>query len=325
MYKRYAVLGTIWALLIVAGLITNSFFPSVVRENLGLYEPYEYSQMYLEDDTYTDLIIEYDYVEGFGPGERSMDLLEQRVSEYTEKDRIVSKIDQKIDPGNTSISYDERDIANLKEAYRSYERHGDTLTIHVLYLNGYWGENREALGLSQKPFQVVVFKGMIRSFSRTGGVAKYKVEQGVLVHEFGHLLSLVAIDYPSDHEDSVYPNHCSEEAGECVMAGSVERNKNGEVDPPPTDLCELCKDDLEKIKNLEGPLGFENLLNYGILSGYGLFGVGVTIVGLTWKKEEKREPSGYRYEERYQEEEYHEEKGTEYEVSNASDEEDIYY
>lgn len=321
MSKRYPAIVTIWVLLIIAGLVTNSFFPSMAREQLDLYESYEYSQMYLEDDTYTNITIEYDYVDGYGPDEDSMGLLEQKIDEYSDKDSIESIKDEEIRVNDTRTSYDRNDISALKESYRSYGRDGNIVPLHVIYLNGVWENNKNALGLSQQPHQVVIFKGTIRKFAREGDLGIERVESAVLVHEFGHLLSLVGVDYYSEHEASDYPNHCNEEVGECVMAGSVELPENGDADPPPTDFCENCQDDIEKIRGLEGPLGLEDYLNYGIIGGYGLLGIGVTAI--LWESQDearKKEKSDYRYQENFPQEET-----SDYESSNEYEDDDIYY
>ncbi len=275
MDKKYAVLGTIWVLVIIAALITHSFFPGFIKEKTGLYQSYEYSQMYLENDPYTDIVIEYDYVEGYEPSETAMTLLEEKIEKYTEKENIERDVDDKISANETKLSYDENDISELKDAYKDHERHGNTIPIHVLYLNGRWEKNPDVLGVSKIPHQIVIFNGVIEEKSRD--LEPERVEEAVLVHEFGHLLSLVGIGYESEHEDEEYSRHCDESEGECVMAGYVDIRENTE-EPPPIEFCELCESDLETIRELRDPFSLDNIISYAVISWQYFMGVWVSTV-----------------------------------------------
>ncbi|MBS3816359.1 MAG: hypothetical protein KGY76_02215 [Candidatus Thermoplasmatota archaeon] len=292
--QKGALVGAVWVIILVAAIITGSFFPPLVKENFDLYNSYEYSQMYLEDEPYSDLVIEYDYVWEYGPTERGIGELEEKVDNYTEKEKIRTEVDDVIDPIDTTNPYDEEDLKDLMEDYKDHERKDNTISIHVLYLNGYWKESRRTLGLSKKPYNIVIFKEALISFtSGTQDLAPEDIEPSVLVHEFGHLLSLVGDGYESDHEDEENDYHCNEEGGECVMDASVEIKNNTEQGPPPTDLCELCKEDLEEIKNMDRPFSFVDLMTYGIIGVEAILGIGASIAIIS--KDKKREPPEYAY------------------------------
>ncbi len=314
MDKKYALLGTIWVLVVVVALITHSFFPVYVKEKADLYEPFEYSQMYLENEPYSDLIIEYDYVEGHRPNKTAMSILERKVENYTDKENVVSKLDDEIPVNHTRVGlYDSNDISELNDAYMDYGREGDTISIHVLYLDGEWKEKENVLGLSKRPYQIVIFSRVVEDFAETldeqleKDIFKLDVEAPVLVHEFGHLLSLVGLGYESDHEDAEYPGHCDESAGDCVMAGYVEVKEDTD-EKPPLEFCELCKEDLKQIKEMEDSFGFEDLVSYGTISGQYFVGIWASsvIIGRTGKKvvynNEYREVE--KSEESYSQEEY---------------------
>ncbi len=273
MDKNYALLATIWVIIVVGALITYSFLPAYVKETGDLYEPFEYSQMYLENEPYSDLIIEYDYVEGYEPNETAMKILEGKVENYTDKENIKSVVDNQISENHTDFNYNSDDIAKLNDAYMDYKREGNKISIHVLYLDGYWEENEDVLGLSKRPYQIVIFRRVIenladRNLNLTGG----DIEAPVLVHEFGHLLSLVGLGYESDHEDQEYPGHCDESEGECVMAAYVEVKEDTD-EKPPLEFCDLCKEDIEKIREMEDSFGFEDLVSYGAISGQYFVGI----------------------------------------------------
>ncbi|MEF8873791.1 MAG: hypothetical protein V5A88_03860 [Candidatus Thermoplasmatota archaeon] len=295
--KKFALVAAVWVVIIVAALVTNSFLPPLVKDNFGLYESYEYSQMYLEDDPYSELIIEYDYVEARTPNQEAMDTLEDRVEEYTEKEKITSELDDTIPPLESSTnppysgsnSYDADDISDLEDEYRDYEREGDTVSIHMLYLDGEWKENERALGLSKKPYSIVVFSDVVEVFSTRTDIESWYIERGVLVHEFGHLLSLVGIGYQTDHTDPNYPSHCDESAGDCVMAAAVEYKREGDNDPPPDDFCELCQEDLERIKEMKDDFALANLIAYGTIIGEVMLASAVSVAIIM---EEKKKPGG---------------------------------
>ncbi len=293
MDKKYVLVGSIWVILIVGVLLTNSFFPPLVKENFDLYRSHEYSQMYLESDPYEEIVIEYDYVSGYGPTKIGVDTLEEKIEEHTEKERIESVEDDIIDLQDTRVSYDKNTISELNEEYRDHERGGNTIPIHVLYLNGHWKKNRKALGLSKKPHSIVIFRDVVNSFAgQSVSIHPDDVESSVLVHEFGHLLSLVGTDYDSDHqaEDSY---HCNEEAGECVMAATVQFKDEEEQEPPPTDFCELCEEDLEHIKSIERDFGFVDVMTYSLIGIETVIAVGASINIILWKEE--KEPPGPTY------------------------------
>ncbi|MBS3781423.1 MAG: hypothetical protein KGY66_04985 [Candidatus Thermoplasmatota archaeon] len=278
MDKNYALLGTIWVIVIVAALITYSFLPGYVREKGDLYEPFEYSQMYLENESYSDLIIEYDYVAGHEPSETAMTILEEKVKNYTDKETVESVVDDQIGVNDTRIAYDKNDISELKESYQDHGRRDNKISMHVLYLNGVWKENENALGLAKRPYQIVIFDSVIEDLAeRNTNLTGEDIEGPVVVHEFGHLLSLVGLSYESEHEDTEYSGHCDESKGECVMAGTVEVKENmGEA--PPSDFCDLCIEDMEYIREMEDSFGFEDLISYLSISGQYLVGIWISTV-----------------------------------------------
>ncbi|MFP4001317.1 MAG: hypothetical protein ACLFSM_07735 [Thermoplasmata archaeon] len=300
MSKRYYLLATVWVLVIAGALITNSFLPAYAREELDLYESYEYSQMYLENEPYSKIIIEYDYIEGHEPESTAISELEKAIQTHTNKERIESIVDDQISPSESLPEYDSSDISRLKKKYQDHERQGNQITIHVLYLTGLWEDNINALGLSKRPEQIVIFSSVIDNIESQEGLDRGDIEAPVLVHEYGHLLSLVGLGYESDHEDDRYLNHCDESAGECVMAGSVEV-KEDMTESPPIEFCELCREDMEHIKKIESTVGIEEYISYSIIASEYMIGIwaSIVVVDSAGKKDFKRKEAEreYKYEE----------------------------
>ncbi|GEM_PF-1161574 len=304
--KKYGSVALLLVVILVASLVTYSFFPPFVKESFGLYESYEYSQMYLKNDTYSDLVIEYDFVSGLIPSLEAREHLESQVENYTDKEEIKSVLDEnipsKISEGRTSTlqppiiegpSYDRDDLAHLEEEYRTHEREDETIGLHVLYLDGVWEENPDVLGLAKQPSTIVIFQETILDFAERVEVGPEDIETSVLTHEFGHILSLVGMGYESDHEDPENQHHCDESAGDCVMAAAVEyKERRGspeveEREAPPDDFCVLCQQDLENIREMDNTFSMGHIVTYGFIGGQMIVGLGVGLVIINSSDERK--------------------------------------
>ncbi len=289
MEKRYWLIPVIAVIVILVGSYTYTAFPSYLREEGNMYTDFEKSQWFLSDDEYDKIKIEYDYVEGCRPKNESLEFFNQKVSEICgEKDQVIDVMDDKIKEKDVKINYREEEVIQLGDTYQDIEREGKTVPLHVIYLNGLY-EEKNVLGLTYNHMHIVLFK---QSISRVVNASSWQsedpekdMENSVLLHEFGHIISLVGIGYQSDHE--IERHHCNEEAGECVMDASVEVKMNGFSEKPPTDLCSLCNDDIGKIKEMEDDRGPEDLVTYIIIIGEVSIGISWTIAILRNKKEKE--------------------------------------
>ncbi|MFW6176439.1 MAG: hypothetical protein ACOC40_01935 [Thermoplasmatota archaeon] len=287
--KYVGIIITIWIIAVLLIAMTYSFLPGFIREKGNLYNSTEYAQMYLNDDEYKNLEIEYDYVEDYGPDDGSRNQLLYIINKYCEKDEVKDRIDDKVKDEDRRNFYTEEDIYNLNDEYQDVTRHRDTMTIHILFLDGLWEKDKDVLGLSYGGNKIVVFKQAIIGISSKSNLEVLDIEKSVIVHEFGHLISLVGINYDSNHE--VKNHHCSQEEGSCVMASSVEVNIGKFTQAPPTDFCSLCREDIEEIKNKEIGLGLEEYLTYiTIISEVGIF-VGISVSLTPEKKYYHRNPN----------------------------------
>lgn len=281
-------------LTVIIVMVTASSLPGYLREVGNLQKPFEYAQMYLHDDPYSELIIEYDYVDGYPPSPAAVELLEQRVYQYTDKRVVTSVIDDVIHYRDTKESYVEEDIFFLAREYKDAQRGGNTMVMHVLYLNGEW-KKENVLGLAYGGDRIVIFmETIVRLADRSDSVSVLDIESSVLVHEFGHLLALVGIGYDSEHEDPEYRHHCDESAGRCVMASDVEVKPVGRTQPPPDDFCSNCVEDLARIKNMKDDPGFEEFLTIGVIGGQIIVGLGWILVLKPKKRDRKKEYEAYR-------------------------------
>jgi len=217
----------------------------------------DYNKKYLRDDDYPNIIIEIDYVEGFQPSSSAVQLLKQRINENCDKSTVTVVQGSFASDDN---SYTLKEIKNLEEKHRTKKKDGNTIVVHILYLNGKYSENNNVLGLAYYADAFAVFKERIEDVATTGIdnpflVSDEDIEEAVIVHEFGHLLGLVNINYESerDHEDPEHKHHCVHE--DCVMNAQIESNAisnlintGGTSNKPPTDFGPDCTADLNKLR-----------------------------------------------------------------------------
>jgi hypothetical protein len=194
-------------------------------------------------------------VEGHEPSSEALDTLKSRINFYCDKPQGILIFDDDITSSQTA--YTDEDIKDLEDEYRAYENVDDDITVHILYLNGEYDEDSNVLGIAYDASSMVIFKEKIDGISipiwASTQVDNTDYEKSVLVHEFGHLMALVNIGYESqrDHE-STHKHHCIHD--DCVMYYSVEsvsiKNLITEDNPkPPSDFCNDCRHDLNKIKS----------------------------------------------------------------------------
>lgn len=291
--KLYGVISVVVLATLFITIFSGFFLPNYFREKGDLYQDFEYAQMYLVDEKYTKIRIEYDYSSQYVPSSTARATLIHRIEQYCDKDDVSDYLDDQISFRDTKDVYDKDEIYGLTNKYKDSEREGDTMVIHVMYLGGKW-EEVNVLGLSHTHNHIVIFKETITEISKKSpNLTSNTIETSVLVHELGHLFGLVGIASESDHqvEDS---HHCDESAGECVMDASVEVRVGGFSSPPPDDFCELCQGDIEYIRSMKDEIGLEEYLTMGVIAGELVIGIGWTVVFIRALKKEEEGYEEYR-------------------------------
>jgi len=204
----------------------------------------------LRGDPYGELLLEISYVEGNAPDSTALDLVKQRISETTEKSSISIKQHAF---GSDDDSYTLDEVMVLEDRERTRHKEGDTFVVHLLYLNGEYADNPDALGVAYRGSSIVIFKEQIEDAAFLF-VSAQDIEKAVLVHEYGHLVALVNIGYtsPHDHEDPDHPGHSTND--ESVMYWAVESVDLGNqlAGEPPNQFDSDDLDDLQRMR--EGTL-----------------------------------------------------------------------
>tara|TARA_Y100001970_G_scaffold17572_1_gene19759 strand:+ start:293 stop:1027 length:735 start_codon:yes stop_codon:yes gene_type:complete len=204
----------------------------------------------LQASKYSRLHIEINYVTDNAPDSDAINLLKTRIEEVTDKSSISVSQNSF---GSTDESYTLEEILAIEEAQRQRYKSGNTFIIHIMYLNGEYQDNEQALGVAYKGSSFVLFKEKIDDASFLL-ISDKDIEKSVIVHEFGHLLGLVNMGYqsPHDHEDPDHPHHSNNE--ESVMYWAIEsQDIANQIDgEPPNNFDSYDLDDLARMK--EGSL-----------------------------------------------------------------------
>ena len=200
----------------------------------------------LQSGKYSKLHIEIDYVSGYEPSSDALDLLRQRINEVTDKNTVTISQNSF---GSTDNSYSLEEILEIENSQRSKFKGGDEFVIHILYLNGEFEDNDNALGIAYKGSSFVMFQEKIEDAAFLF-ISAQDIEKAVLVHEYGHLLGLVNMGYtsPHDHEDPDHPHHSNNE--ESVMYWAIEsQDFYNQLDgEPPNNFDSYDLDDLNLMR-----------------------------------------------------------------------------
>lgn len=202
----------------------------------------------LSDERFTKLEIEIAYMEGVRPTNEMIVSMRDFLHELIRKPEGVVILDRAI-PGGGQANYTVKEIRTLEETHREKYNNGNTITLFVLVLDGYFNHDDEesfALGAAYQNTSMVLFGKRIDENS--GGFRRPSrgiLESTVALHELGHLLGLVNVgsDMVEDHEDEEYDSHCDN--SDCLMYWAVETsnifNFMGNTIP---ELDAKCRNDL---------------------------------------------------------------------------------
>ena len=206
------------------------------------------NHQYLQASPFSKLILEIDYANSTPPDQNAVDTFVSTIKQYVNKPGDI------IQAGNNSFTsqketYTSSDLLDLAQKHRTNYSAGDTVTLYILFINGSFAQNGNALGVALNSSMFVIFKDKINQ-ATTALVFASEIEQAVLNHELGHLLGLVNINYKSglDHEDANNLYHSNNK--ESVMFWAVEDISVANLlrGGPPYQFDSADKYDLEKVK-----------------------------------------------------------------------------
>ena len=206
------------------------------------------NHQYLQSHVFSKLTIEIDYVDSVQPNQNAVNTLLSTLKQYADKPGGI------VLSGENSLQaqgdrYSVQDLLSIAKKNRSTYSQGNAVSLYILYVNGNFADNPNALGVALNSSMFVIFKEKINA-ATTALVFASAIEQAVLVHELGHLWGLVNITYQSaiDHEDNKHTNHSKN--SESVMFWAVEDLNVANLlkGGPPYQFDTADREDIEKIK-----------------------------------------------------------------------------
>lgn len=209
----------------------------------------ELGENYLNSSKFKRLVIEVDYEESSKPSSNSLEYLKSTIAKYADKPNgIIFSEGNSFDKRKEEYSIS--DLLEIQKNNRKLYTKNDQAVIHIIYINGKYSNNESALGVAINSSTFVIFEDQISS-ATTALIQKSEIEKAVLVHEFGHLLGLVNINYTSEfnHEDTSHRHHSNNK--ESVMYWAVEDLSISNIlagGPPKT----FDTDDEKDIKKIKG-------------------------------------------------------------------------
>ena len=193
--------------------------------SLATYNVGDFASNYLSDTRYTSLTIELAYVQDAKPNDVSIDNLKSFLEGLLNKPDGISFKETLIpNQGNSSISLSE--VRAIEKNYRTIVNTGKNSTAFFFFADANYDQdtqNSATLGIAFNSSSMALFQKTIQeNTGNIGQASTIEVEEGVLKHEFGHILGLVNLGTPmqSQHEDQAHKKHCDVES--CLMYYATE-------------------------------------------------------------------------------------------------------
>lgn len=185
--------------------------------------PGESAEAFIDDDRFTTLRVEVDYMEGYEPTGAALDSLKASLEKHLSKSTIEINSPTSI-PAAGQSTYTADDIRDLEADHRDQFTNAGSNTIwaYAIVLDGKFADEN-VVGFAYYNTSVAFFGQTIDEIS--GGAtqpSRQKVEGSVFRHEFGHILGLVnnGISMQQDHHDEANGAHCTND--QCVMYHAIE-------------------------------------------------------------------------------------------------------
>jgi predicted Zn-dependent protease len=183
-------------------------------------------ESYLRSDTHTRLVLEVDYVDGYGPRSDVEPKLIETLEPLVDKpDGLDIERDQTITSRGEEHQWTFDELDSLAAEHDTLSVGDNTAKIHVLFVDGYYEDNNDVLGLAWANKNIVMFKKRLNDACERplvgDGLCQF-AERAVWTHEVGHVLGLVnaGVSPQSDHQDEEHGRHCDDDG--CVMHWSYE-------------------------------------------------------------------------------------------------------
>lgn len=220
MIKRIAVVLCLGLLFNACSNDDTSNSDTPVNKVLNRQETGSSANNLLSDDSFTSMIIELVYVEGFEPSQTAIDNFALFATSRTFKPDGIS-IEKRAIPSPGKDSYTIEDIANIEREQRQYYNTSDEIAVWVLFIDGKSDRDEGSqvvLGTAYWNTSFVIYQENVQKLSNSPFEPRRSIlESTVITHEFAHILGLTDLGSPmqTDHEDEEHPKHC--DVPSCLM------------------------------------------------------------------------------------------------------------
>lgn len=180
----------------------------------------------LSDSSFSEMIVEIDYMPGQAPSPRAIDSLKAFLETRLNKSAITILEPTQVSSGGQN-TYSASDIREIEQRNRGVYSEENLLATYILITDGYYTQS-SVLGLAYNNTSTAYFGAAFADASAGfGGLSDYQVEAISFRHEFGHLFGLVNIEgsgteMQTDHQDEQNGHHCDND--NCLMYYAMEQS-----------------------------------------------------------------------------------------------------
>lgn len=203
------------------------------------------------------LTVEMDAVSGEEPSSSSISMLRARLQQVVSKPGGINFLPIQTVPRSPKSSFNAADARGYESRYRNTHNSASSASIWLLFINGN-PDPSSALAEAYEAGSALYWMDAIHH-AADGAVtiSEQDVEHTAIIHEVGHLLSLINFQYhsPRPHEDPNHPGHSNNPNS--VMYWAVENTNvvallGGRTAPP----TQFDSDDLADMADVKaGKLG----------------------------------------------------------------------
>lgn len=174
----------------------------------------------LSDDTYTSMVIELVYVEGYQPTTTAINNFVSFLNARTYKPGGI-RVETRSVPSPGITTYETQDYVDFEAENRTLFNSGSQIAVWAFFTDGNANgdtSTQVTLGTAYRNTSFIIYESTVQSLSGSIHQPSTAVlESTVIEHEFGHILGLTNFGAPmqSPHEDTDNPKHCNVDT--CLM------------------------------------------------------------------------------------------------------------